>query len=70
MVRRGAIVAIVVLLLAGTSCYPRIPPTPVTTAPTVALAAENDRLDNPDLEIVRPVNGNTASDPRVIMPLG
>jgi peptidoglycan-N-acetylglucosamine deacetylase len=67
MVRRVAIVAVGVLLAAGTSSYPHTPPTLVTSAPTVALAAGNDRPDNPDLETVRPINGKTAPDPRVIM---
>ncbi|HVS04909.1 MAG TPA: polysaccharide deacetylase family protein [Candidatus Dormibacteraeota bacterium] len=59
--------AVVVLLAAGTSSYPRTPPTLVTSAPTVALAAGNDRTDNTHLETVRPVSGKTAPDPRVIM---
>src|SRR3984893_5134886 len=67
MVRRGAIVAVVVLLLAGTSSYPRIPPTPVMTAPTVALAAETDRQDLPHLRTNVPVSAKTTPDPRVIM---
>src|SRR3984893_133326 len=67
MVRRGAIVAVVVLLLAGTSSYPRIPPTPVMTAPTVALAAETDRQDLPHLRTNLPVSAKTTPDPRVIM---
>jgi peptidoglycan/xylan/chitin deacetylase (PgdA/CDA1 family) len=47
MVRRAAIAAVVVLLLAGTSSYHRIPSAPAIAAPTVALAAETDRRDNP-----------------------
>lgn len=58
--------AVAALLLAGTSSYPRTPPALVTSPPTVALAAETDRLDNPDLA-VQPVSGRTAPDPRVIM---
>jgi peptidoglycan/xylan/chitin deacetylase (PgdA/CDA1 family) len=67
MVRRGAIVAVVVLLLAGTSSYPRIPPAPAITAPTVALAAETDRQDLPPLRTHLPVSTKTTPDPRVVM---
>jgi peptidoglycan/xylan/chitin deacetylase (PgdA/CDA1 family) len=67
MVRRGAIVAVVVLFLAGTSSYPRIPPAPVITAPTVALAAETDRQDLPHLRTNLPVSAKTTPDPRIIM---
>ena len=65
--RRGAIAAVVVLLLAGTSSYPRIPPAPVITAPTVALAAETDRRDNPHPGRVLRVSETTTPDPRVVM---
>ena len=59
--------AVLVLLLAGTSSYTRIPHTPVIiSAPTVALAAEGDRQDNP-----RParllVSGQTVPVPRVVL---
>src|ERR1700674_2258961 len=67
MVRRGAIVAVVVLLAAGTSSYSPIPPTPVITAPTLALAAETDRQDNAPLRPHLPVSAKTTPDPRVIM---
>jgi peptidoglycan-N-acetylglucosamine deacetylase len=60
-------VAVVVLLLAGTSSYPRISPAPAITAPTVALAAETDRQDNPRLRTRLPVSAKTAPDPRVVM---
>ena len=66
MLRRGAIAAVVVLLLSGTSSYHRIPAAPVITAPTVALAAESDRRDNP-----RPTrllgSGQTTPVPRVVL---
>ncbi len=65
MVRRGAIVAVVVLLLAGTPSYPRIAPAPVITAPTVALAAETDRRD-PRLPRL-PASGETTPAPRVLL---
>jgi peptidoglycan/xylan/chitin deacetylase (PgdA/CDA1 family) len=39
-------VAVIVLLLAGTSSYTRIPHAPAITAPTVAHAAEADLRDN------------------------
>src|SRR6202022_3963359 len=67
MARRAAIVAVVVLLLAGTSSYPRMPPAPVMTPPTVALAAETDRQDLPHLRTNLPVSAKTTPDPRVIM---
>jgi peptidoglycan/xylan/chitin deacetylase (PgdA/CDA1 family) len=67
MVRRGAIVAVVVLLLAGTSPYARIPAAPAITAPTVVLAAETDRQDNPPLRTQLPVSAKTTPDPRVVM---
>ncbi|HEX9547969.1 MAG TPA: polysaccharide deacetylase family protein [Acidimicrobiales bacterium] len=63
--RRGAIVAVVVLLLAGTPSYPRIAPAPVITAPTVALAAETDRRD-PHLPRL-PASGETTPAPRVLL---
>ncbi|MDQ6712385.1 MAG: polysaccharide deacetylase family protein [Candidatus Dormibacteraeota bacterium] len=47
MVRRGAIAAVVVLLLAATASFNRVPRAPVIAAPTVALAAESDRRDYP-----------------------
>lgn len=65
MVRRGAIVAVVVLLLAGTPSYPRIAPAPVITAPTVALAAEPERRD-PRLPRL-PASGETTPAPRVLL---
>src|SRR6266851_5116799 len=65
MVRRGAIVAVVVLLLAGTPAYPRIAPAPVIIAPTVALAAETDRRD-PRLPRL-PASGETTPAPRVLL---
>lgn len=58
--------AVGVLLLAGTSSYPRIPPTPAATSPSVALADGSDRPDNPDLGLL-PVSVKTTLDPRVIM---
>jgi peptidoglycan/xylan/chitin deacetylase (PgdA/CDA1 family) len=67
MVRRGAIAAVVVLLLAGASSDPRIAPVPVMIAPTVALAAETDRRDNPHFGPHLPVSGKTTPDPRVIL---
>ncbi len=64
MGRRGALVAVLVLLLlAGTSSYPRIPPTPVITAPAVALAAETDHGAQPYL----PVTAKITPDPRVVL---
>jgi len=65
VLRRGAITAVIVLLLAGTSSYTRIPHTPVITAPTVAHAAEVQR-DNPPRPLVvasRP----TTPVPRVVL---
>src|SRR5260370_13921179 len=65
MLRRGAIVAVVVLLLAGTPAYPHIAPAPVIIAPTVALAAETDRRD-PRLPRL-PASGETTPAPRVLL---
>jgi peptidoglycan/xylan/chitin deacetylase (PgdA/CDA1 family) len=65
MVRRGAIAAVVVLLLVGTPAYPRIAPAPVIIAPTVALAAETDRRD-PRLPRL-PASGETTPAPRVLL---
>jgi len=67
MLRRGAIAAVVVLLLAGTSSYNRIPAAPVMAAPTVALAAETDRRDNPPRGPRLPVLGELAPAPRVLL---
>jgi len=64
MVRRGAIAAVIVLLLAATSSYRQIPTTPVIGATTVALAAEADRRDNPAR---LPVSGKTTPVPRIIL---
>ena len=61
MVRRAAIAAVVVLLLAGTSSYNRIPSAPAIAAPTVVLAAETDRRDNP-----RPTPRLLASGPTTL----
>jgi len=65
MVRRGAIVAVVVLLLAGTPSYPHSAPAPVITAETVALAAETDRRD-PRLPRL-PASGEITAAPRVLL---
>src|ERR1700737_686553 len=67
MLRRGAIAAVVVLLLAGTSSYNRIPSAPVIVAPTVALAGETDRRDNPPRGPRLPVLGELAPVPRVLL---
>src|SRR5260370_765240 len=65
MVRRGTIVAVVVLRLAGTRAYPRIAPAPVITAPTFALAAETDRRD-PRLPAPA-ARGEVTPAPRVLL---
>lgn len=65
MARRGAIVAVVVLLLAGTPSYPRIAHAPVITTPTVALAAETEPRD-PRLPRL-PASGQTTPAPRVLL---
>jgi peptidoglycan-N-acetylglucosamine deacetylase len=65
MVRRGAIAAVLVLLLAGTSSYTRIPHTPVITAPTVAHAAEGQRDNPPRLRLV--ASGQITPVPRVVL---
>src|ERR1700737_4166517 len=67
MLRRGAIAAVVVLLLAGTSSYNRIPSAPVIAAPTVALAAETDRRDNPPRRPRSPILGELAPAPRILL---
>jgi peptidoglycan/xylan/chitin deacetylase (PgdA/CDA1 family) len=58
--------AVGVLLLAGTSSYPRIPTAPAPAAPSAALAAGADGPDNPDLELL-PVSVKTTPDPRIVM---
>src|SRR5260370_13420793 len=65
MLRRGAIVAVVVLLLAGTPAYPHIAPAPVIIAPTVALAAETDRRDRGPPRL--PAGGETPPAPRLLL---
>jgi peptidoglycan/xylan/chitin deacetylase (PgdA/CDA1 family) len=67
MVRRGAIVAGVVLLLAGASSYHRIPNAPVITAPTVAHAAETDLRDNPPRGLRPAGSTETTPAPRVVL---
>ena len=67
MVRRGAIAAVVVLLLAVTSSYRQIPTAPVIGAPTVALAAEADRRDNPHPGARLPISGKITPVPRIIL---
>ena len=68
MVKRWAIVAVVVVLLAGTSSYPRVQPAPpVSFATTVALAAEPDRPDNPPLRTRLLVSAKTTPEPRVVV---
>src|ERR1700694_3628678 len=67
MLKRGAIAAVVVLLLAGTSSYNRIPRAPVITAPTVVLAAETDRRDNPRPASRLLASGQTTAVPRVVL---
>jgi peptidoglycan/xylan/chitin deacetylase (PgdA/CDA1 family) len=67
MLRRGAIAAVVVLLLAGTSSYNRVPSAPVIAAPTVALAAETDRRDNPPRRPRLPILGELAPAPRILL---
>src|ERR1700674_4904586 len=67
MLRRGAIAAVVVLLLAGTSSYNRIPAAPAIAAPTVALAAETDRRHNPPRGPRLPVLGELAPAPRILL---
>src|SRR6202011_1408245 len=67
MLRRGAIAAVVVLLLAGTSSYNRVPSAPVIAAPTMALAAETDRRDNPPRRPRLPILGELAPAPRILL---
>ena len=67
MVRRGAIAAVVVLLLAGTSSYTRIPNTPAITAPTAVHAAETDLRDNPRPASRLVGSGPTMPIPRVVL---
>ena len=66
MVRRGAIAAVIVLLLAGAFSDARIPLAPVITAPTVAHAAEMDLRDNPPRGPRLAGSGPTAV-PRVVL---
>jgi peptidoglycan/xylan/chitin deacetylase (PgdA/CDA1 family) len=67
MVRRGAIAAVIVLLLAGTSSYTRIPHSPSLTAPTAAHAAEADLRDNPPRGLRLPVSKETGPVPRIVL---
>jgi hypothetical protein len=66
MGRRGALVAVVLLLLAGTSSSPLIPPGPLVAAPVAVLAAQVDRPE-PFQRIRLPVTGELAPPPRVVL---
>src|SRR2546428_4678505 len=67
MVRRGATVAVVALLLAGTSSYHRIPIAPAIIVPTAAHAAETDLRDNPPRGSRLAGNGQPTPGPRVVL---
>src|SRR5258708_5796689 len=64
MVKRGAIAAVIVLLLAATSSYHQTPSAPLIGPTTVALAAETDRRDNPAR---LPASGKITPVPRIIL---
>jgi peptidoglycan/xylan/chitin deacetylase (PgdA/CDA1 family) len=64
MARRGAIAAVIVLLLAATSSYRQTPSAPLIGPTTVALAAETDRRDNPAR---LPASGKITPVPRIIL---
>ncbi len=68
MVRRAALLAMVGLLVAGTSSLPQIPQTRVIAAPAAVLAAEVDRPDQlQQRRIHLPVTGELAPPPRVVL---
>ena len=67
MVRRGAIVAVVTLLLAGTSSYHQIPIAPAIIAPTAAHAADTDLRDNPPRGSRLAGSGQPTPGPRVVL---
>ncbi|TME82490.1 MAG: polysaccharide deacetylase [Chloroflexi bacterium] len=66
VVRRGAIVAVIVLLLSGAFSYIRLPHAPVITAPTAAHAAQMDLRDHPRRGPGPAVSGPTTI-PRVVL---
>jgi peptidoglycan-N-acetylglucosamine deacetylase len=66
VVRRGAIVAVIVLLLSGAFSYIRLPHAPVITAQTAAHAGEMDLGDNPRRGPSRAGSGPTTV-PRIVL---
>jgi peptidoglycan/xylan/chitin deacetylase (PgdA/CDA1 family) len=66
MGKRGAILAAVVVLLAGTSSSPQIPAGPLIAAPATVLAAEVDRPE-PFQRTRLPITGELAPAPRVVL---
>src|SRR3984893_4020060 len=65
MVRRGALLVVAILLLAGASSHPQLSPAPVITAATLALAAGEDL---PDVNGTgRPIAAQPKPLPRLIV---
>ena len=67
MVRRGAIVAVLALLLAGTSSYSRIPSVQVIGAPTTALAAAPERGTDRPSHLRLHITTQATSNARIIL---
>ncbi len=66
MGKRGAMLAVVILLLAGTSSSPPLPLAPLIAAPVAVLAAEVDRPEAFH-RMHLPVTGELAPPPRVVL---
>src|SRR3979411_713385 len=67
MVRRGAIVAVLALLLAGTSSYSRIPSVHVIGAPTTALPAPPERGTDRPPHLRLHITTQATSNARIIL---